>query len=731
MEDQLTEVVNISLPSDACNPITLSFNNLKAEIEGRKILDNISGSVKPGEVLAVMGPSGSGKTTLLNFLAGRQVGDTKSGEVLLNGRHINKKLKRRICYVLQEDLFFDNLTLKETLTYSALLRLPDKMPKAEKLRKVDEIVDVLDLKKCADTKMGNSITRGLSGGEKKRANIGCELITNPSLIFLDEPTSGLDSNNALNLVKTLETLAENEAKTVIMTIHQPSSQIFHLFDKLLLLVNGKVAYYGQSSDVLDFFERAGFQCEAHYNPADYILDVLSRGTEVEEKIVAACQEWIKGTLPIPVCVDRKSVISNSERDNDSAVLPLDYCLQNRASFREDRSDSVTSDHANLPKVNAKTESETQSQKDDASTAELSETPNGYTNKLCELQNSSPAVFYREKDDSKVQLVTSATNRHSIRRNSMEQIKFMMDNTSEDSEDNEGERGFYLDHGDKWPTSFWTQFCVLSHRTFKQSLPIILSKLTLIQNILLAIIIGVIWFQIPHKEETIHDRRGLLFFYMTYWSFSPLFHALLTFPAEEVIIRKERAAGSYRLSAYYFGKCLSEIPLVVCYPIMFLFIFYWFCGLNPSVAFLGQAFNLVINAILSQSLGLAIGATVMSFDKGIVVAAVSMLTFMLLGGFYTDNVPFWLKWISTLSFISYSYENSLILEFTGIKDHSCSQVLTSYASCKNNGTVITGKEILSHMGVKGSLGENIAILFAYIFVFRAIGYCSLRFLHRPK
>ncbi|XP_046851488.1 ABC transporter G family member 9-like isoform X2 [Xenia sp. Carnegie-2017] len=583
----------VNTSSDS-SPMTLTFNNLQVFIENRKILDNVSGCVKPGEVLAVMGPSGSGKTTLLNFLAGRQVGDQKSGEVLLNGRHMNKKLKRKVSYVLQEDLFFDNLTLKETLTYSAFLRLPEKMSKSEKLRKVEEIVETLDLKQCVNT------------SEKKRANIGCELITNPSLLFLDEPTSGLDSSNAYSLVKTLENLAEREAKTIVMTIHQPSSQIFHLFDKLLLMVHGKVAYYGNSADVLAFFEHVGYACEEHYNPADYILEVLSSGIEAEEKIVSACQEWIKGTLPIPVCVERRSMSTQSERNRDSIVLPLDYCIQNRSISREDRSlDSVSS--------RTGTKSTDKNEHDD------NDESNGCVKTTHTTANKGKiGSGFLAKQETVVHIDTTGNNRVSFRRNSMEAIKRMMDNSSEDSDDDNGYHGFHLDHRDKWPTSFWTQFRVLTHRTFKQSMPIILSKLNLVQNVLLALIIGLIWFQVPHKEESINDRRGLLFFFVTYWTFTPLFRALLTFPSEEVVIRKERSAGSYRLSAYFLAKCLSEIPLVICYPIIFLFIFYWLCGLNPSVAFLGQALNIVTNAILSQSIGLAIGATVMSFNEGIVL-----------------------------------------------------------------------------------------------------------------
>lgn len=219
-------------------PIFLSFNDLSVKINDRQILQNVSGKVHPGEMLAIMGPSGSGKTTLLNILAGRL--SPGSGEILLNGTKLNKKVKKKICYVLQEDIFFAHLTLQETLTFSAMLRLPDTLSKDQKLQKVEEIVDNLDIRKCLHTKIGSPFERGLSGGEKKRANIGCELITNPSLIFLDEPTSGLDSSNALNLVSTLKKIAQREKKTVVTSIHQPSSQIFYMFDKVLLMCGGQV-----------------------------------------------------------------------------------------------------------------------------------------------------------------------------------------------------------------------------------------------------------------------------------------------------------------------------------------------------------------------------------------------------------------------------------------------------------------------------------------------------------
>lgn len=244
----------------------------------KTILRNMSGYVKAGSMLAVMGSSGAGKTSLLNLLAGRittSKGAKATGEVFVNGeRRDFAKFKKLAAYVLQDDDMFAELTVEEQITYAALLRLPPAMPREKKLLRVQKVIQELGLNNVKGTMIGNEIVRGISGGERKRVNIGTELVTDPALLFLDEPTSGLDSFNALNVMTALRHLASH-GRTIVSTIHQPRSSIYALFDQLCLLSEGRVMYFGPARDAVPYFAALSFRSPAQFNPADFFLDLLS------------------------------------------------------------------------------------------------------------------------------------------------------------------------------------------------------------------------------------------------------------------------------------------------------------------------------------------------------------------------------------------------------------------------------------------------------------------------
>ncbi|XP_009147764.1 ABC transporter G family member 13 [Brassica rapa] len=236
----------------------------------KRLLNGVNGCGEPNRILAIMGPSGSGKSTLLDALAGRLAGNVvMSGKVLVNGK------KRRLdfgtsAYVTQEDVLLGTLTVRESIAYSAHLRLPSKLSRKQITDIVEATITDMGLQECSDRTIGNWHMRGISGGEKKRLSIALEVLTKPSLLFLDEPTSGLDSASAFFVVQILRNIASN-GKTVISSIHQPSGEVFALFDDLLLLSGGETVYFGEAKFATKFFGEAGFPCPSRRNPSDHFL----------------------------------------------------------------------------------------------------------------------------------------------------------------------------------------------------------------------------------------------------------------------------------------------------------------------------------------------------------------------------------------------------------------------------------------------------------------------------
>ncbi|MBA0718515.1 hypothetical protein Golax_006260, partial [Gossypium laxum] len=239
----------------------------------KTILNGISGVVYPGEILAMLGPSGSGKTTLLTALGGRLTGKL-SGKITYNGQPFCGAIKRRAGFVAQDDVLYPHLTVTETLLFTALLRLPNSLSRDEKVQHVERVIAELGLTRCRNSMIGGPLFRGISGGEKKRVSIGQEMLINPSLLLLDEPTSGLDSTTAQRILTTIKRLASG-GRTVVTTIHQPSSRLYHMFDKVVLLSEGSPIYYGSASAALEYFSSIGFSTSMTVNPADLLLDLAN------------------------------------------------------------------------------------------------------------------------------------------------------------------------------------------------------------------------------------------------------------------------------------------------------------------------------------------------------------------------------------------------------------------------------------------------------------------------
>ncbi|KAJ3394693.1 hypothetical protein HDU84_006836 [Entophlyctis sp. JEL0112] len=191
------------------------------------------------------------------------------------------------------------LTVRETLMFSAQLRLPESVSRREKRARVEEVMATLGLTHVADVRVGGSggggrsARRGISGGEKRRVSIGVELVTSPAVIVLDEPTSGLDSFNALAVIRTLSDLAHKSQKTVIFTIHQPRSDAYILFDQVLVLSKGEPLYFGPGKEAAAHFKAKGYPCPHGYNIADHLLDMASSDSIVGKKPLSASTEMIR------------------------------------------------------------------------------------------------------------------------------------------------------------------------------------------------------------------------------------------------------------------------------------------------------------------------------------------------------------------------------------------------------------------------------------------------------
>ncbi|GAA5822769.1 hypothetical protein JCM3770_003323 [Rhodotorula araucariae] len=667
-------------------PAALQFSNLSYTLpSGKRLLNSISGAVQPGEVMAVLGASGAGKSTFLDLLARKNKRGAISGEILVNGRPVSAGEYRRVVgFVDQEDTLMGTLTVYETVLYSALLRLPRDMPFADKRMRTLETLHELGILAIRDSRVGESGRRGISGGEKRRVSIACELVTSPSILFLDEPTSGLDSYNAFNVVESLVQLARTYKRTVVFTIHQPQSNIVALFDKLVLLAHGRVVYSGRADESQAYFESVGCPCPPGFNIADYLIDITAQKE--------------KSAIDEPTVAD---ALVELERSSTTDDLPAD---RRDPELGVRTPSSADADETELATRNGSAASSTASpiKRFFAPSSSGSATP-------------APAPL----PEHLARLVEAFAASGPAQRTQREILAAKQAGAN-------GGRGAAGVGADESLRSYsragwWSQFYILSGRAFKnlyRDPMLMLSHYAV--AVLAAGICAFLFRGLTLDIPGFQNRMGMIFFALALFGFGCL-TTLATFSSERLLFTRERANGYYNPFTYFSAKLLFDVvPLRVIPAFVFGAIVYAPVGLVPEiVSFWRFILVLVLFNLASSSVVLLLSIVIKNQGVANLVGSLVMLFNLLFAGLLInkDKLPRYLQWLETMSFFHAAFEALLVNEvrYLQLKDHRYGVDIE-----------VPAATILSMFGFRAQAFwfPDVTLLAAYIAGFTVLSYGAL-------
>ncbi|KAI8393321.1 putative ABC transporter [Radiomyces spectabilis] len=615
-------------------PANLVFDNICYTVNKQTVLKNAMGMARPGEVMAIMGPSGAGKSTLLDILANRTKTGTVSGQVYLNGQTLSpSEYKKMIGYVDQEDTMIPTLTVYETILYSALLRLPRSMSEQAKKFRVMEVMQELGIDGIKDSKIGQPDNRSISGGERRRVAIACELVTSPSILFLDEPTSGLDAYNAYNVVESLVTLARDYNRTIIFTIHQPRSNIVTLFDQLVLLAKGRIVYSGPENRVQSYFRNAGYSCPPGFNIADYLIDLTMQSTPPRPPTILEHNDN-------PIDVASTAAPPNNRRGFSSTDHQLQDDLENTS--QQWASELGNREQETRPRRSRRSQQPSMDVVIDGENSANAVDEEGLTIHLRRLvdnyDNSFVANALRNEIRGAVSAASSAEGH--------EAVPIRPVNTHE-------------------RPGCLAQFRILADRTFKNLYrnPMLMFAHYAIA-VALALICGGLFYRVSNTIAGFQNRMGLFFFYEALLGFMCL-TSLQVFSSERVLFVRERANGYYSPGVYFLSKVLFDIiPLRVVPPLMMGLISYYMVGLVEGVAeFFKFLLVMVLFNLTAAAMCLAIGVVFKNLSMANLLCCMAMLFSMLFAGLLLnkDSMSPYFGWLKHLSFFNYALEALLVNE----------------------------------------------------------------------
>eukprot|EP00762_Andalucia_godoyi_P008160 ANDGO_07412.mRNA.1 ABC transporter G family member 22 len=646
----------------------LVWNNVSFQVKETRILQNVSGALCKGEVACILGSSGAGKSTLLDSLSGR----LRTGQVTGQVKYLVPS--SRVGYIQQQDVLLATASTRETLEYAAKL---SNFKEPEISERVSSVLRDLGLSSCAEVKAGGPMIRGLSGGQRRRLSIGIALIKGADVLLLDEITSGLDSFSALKVIQLLRTLADTKGCTCICTVHQPSFELLKLFDKIILMAKGQMAYYGTVDGAIPHFESIGRPVPPLTNPADYMLSITSPMSvyslhehehehehwHVHENgdgsLTAKETKMDEEALQRQSVADAKYVAIMQEFWNAApreSQGVIDAALENPTGFMVEHGNGLKQSGNSIFSMSLKKCMGAQPMASPASPT--SAAPSGVPATLQEQPRSSTAPLP-------------------------------------------------------------VQFAVLFKRTLRNYTrdPILLST-QVVAYLFMSVFVGLLYLQIGDNQASIYKRVASFFMSLCTFAFVPSLSIIASFPAERAVFWKEREDSMYSSLSYYAAYVGATLPFEAFYVFLYSVISYFMIGYDSHDA--GKFFLyfgiLLLFEQVNSALSLTLAAISKTVDVGNVLASIVITIFLSVGGFVTqsDQIGWWFYPFKYTSFFLYAQEALSLNEFQG----------TTF-TCSDGPCIATGQQALDTLGysVMSITGDCMVLLGMLVF-YRILGYVAV-------
>ena len=712
-------------------PVSLYYQNVSYTLNGKSILTGLQGICHPGEVTAIMGASGAGKTTFLDILARKNKRGNVNGDFFVNGEKVNdQEYKNVVGFVDQEDTMLPTLTVHETILNSALLRLPRDMGRAAKEQRVFEVEKELGIHHIRESLIGSEEGkgRGISGGEKRRVGIACELVTSPSILFLDEPTSGLDAFNAYNVVECLVTLAKTYQRTVVFTIHQPRSNIVALFDRLVLLAQGRTVYSGSFSQCQSYFDSIGYECPPGFNIADYLVDLTMHASSNQFTDDGSFGNDASSVGPSSTAAIKSiASITGTDTADDSGTEPsssLRPKSQRRDSIRKKQERELFTRR----KI-ADTAASSDASGDDVGLDRLrlnvSNSPRSQSHD--DTHNLPPSAI----TGTDLDIMTQSFSRSAITQATNEEIQQAKSNATQA---NGANGNGYRPEGPNVNSvsavgvgyarvGYLQQFLIISQRTW---INLYRNPMLMLTHyaiaIILAVFSGYLFYGLTDDIPGFQNRLGLFFFLLSLFGFSTL-TSLNVFAAERLLFVRERANGYYSPVTYFAAKVLFDIvPLRIIPPIIMGSIVYPMTGLVPDTThFFKFLLVLILFNLAAAAICLFIGIVCKDGGVANLIGSLVMLFSLLFAGFLLnhDATPSGALWLQTLSIFHYGFESLIVNEVRELTlvDHKYGLDIT-----------VPGAAILSSFGFRNdALWNDVRNLGVFAAAFIVLAYGAMHVL----